>query len=78
MVPNRCQIFGITLLLSLCLKKLELENTKLSRGPFMQILKLEHLAELGNTPNKLVQICAKLKLKFDLFRLGYRISVSSV
>ena len=33
MVPNRCQIFGITLPLSLCLNKLELENSKLFRGP---------------------------------------------
>ena len=35
MVPNSCQIFGITLPHSLCLKNLELENSKLSRGPCM-------------------------------------------
>ena len=40
MVPNSCQIFGITLPLSLCLKNLELENSKLARGPFILFLVL--------------------------------------
>ena len=62
MVPNNWEIFGITLSFSLCLKKLELENKKLSRQPWVP-LALLGLYKLSMKSRYL--FCYKLQLRAE-------------